>query len=88
MRAIGRWAYHHAGQLALVVACLTLTITAWSYSGILRAACEDRNRRDALILHGVEQIAHDLQAAPSTIDPLREALAPRDCEAIYPRFPI
>ncbi len=88
MRRPARWVYSHAGQIALVIACIALAVTVASYSATLRASCEDRNRRDELILVGVEQVAAELDADPHAIDPLRQALAPRDCEALYPRFPV
>jgi hypothetical protein len=83
-----KWVDRHLAKLALLVACLAMAGGLWSYGSTLRQACEDRNRRDAQILAGVEIIADDLGADPHTIDPLRKALAPRNCEALYPLLPL
>jgi hypothetical protein len=82
------WVNRNLATVALVIACTSMALGFWSYSGVLRAACEDRNRRDAQIFEAVVKIAEDLGAEPHTIDPLEDALAPRDCEQLYPRLPL
>ena len=83
-----KWINRHLAKLALLVACATMAGVVLSYGSTLRQACEDRNERDTQILAGVEVIADDLGAEPHTIDPLRKALAPRDCVELYPLLPL
>lgn len=47
----------------------------------LRSACEDRNTRDAAVAAAIIELAHD---SGTSIEPLVAALAPRDCERMYP----
>lgn len=57
---------------------------ARSYVLVLRSACEDRNVRDGKILAGVREAAIRLGGTADDVPELAEALAPRDCAAIYP----
>lgn len=86
MKRLARWGYLHAGQIALVVASTAMALTFWSYSGTLRAACEDRNQRDARVLLAFEGIADAVDAPPRLLVDLRRAMSPADCAARYPRF--
>lgn len=47
----------------------------------LRSACEDRNTRDAAVAAAIIELAQD---SGTSIEPLVAALAPRDCERLYP----
>lgn len=50
----------------------------------LRASCEDRNGRDRRIAYGLAQVVANLDADADDVAPIIEALAPRDCERLYP----
>lgn len=50
----------------------------------LRVACEDRNTRDRQIAYGLATVAANLEADPTDVAPIIDALAPRDCDKLYP----
>lgn len=87
-RMVVRWGNRNLATLALVLACTAMAAGFWVNTNTLRASCEDRNRRDARFLDGLEQLAVELGGSTHTIDTLRPALEPRDCEALYPRWPV
>lgn len=74
----------HGLALTLVIACSSVGLALGLQNSTLRSACEDRNERDAAVLVAVQVIASDLGADRTTIKPLEDALAPRDCDQLYP----
>ena len=80
-------AYMLLGMSLVVTVALTLHQADERASGdaaALRAACEDRNQRDALLVAAITRLATQAAVPLETLAPITDALGPRDCEQLYP----
>lgn len=85
------WVERHRTTVAYVILALGVSLALWqnrldshAQARTLRAACEDRNTRDRQIAYGLARVVANLDADADDVAPIIDALAPRDCEALYP----
>lgn len=87
MGRINRW----RSTIAYVILAAAIALALWqnrldaqAQARTLRIACEDRNDRDRQIAYGLARVAARLDAQPDDMAPILDALAPRDCDRLYP----